>query len=224
MLSFLEESRRCWALPPAPALAHPCCLGPGLREWRTPQTRAARQAASRPGTGEVPLHGKAQGEGPVSFATSFLPGKLLPSHQDPIEMSLVWETPQVPATRVDLQIAPSLSSFSTQTALIQKGKAYCSLGACHEPGCARCLAASTPHWILCVTCSQFGHRLRFTQQHSELSRFSCVADGGAVSSGHGSSWLPIPPAQGVSASISPSDSKAPKGRGCVPGQLAQRQC
>lgn len=32
LLSFPEESRRHWALPPAPTLAHPC-LGPGLRGW-----------------------------------------------------------------------------------------------------------------------------------------------------------------------------------------------
>lgn len=132
-------------------------------------------------------------------------------------MSLVWETPQVSATRVNLQIAPSLSSSSTQTALTQNGKAYCSLSACREPGCAGRLAASTPHRILCVTYSQFGRQLHFTQQHSELSRFSCVAGGGAVSSGHGSSWLSIyPSCSGCFSICLPFWLESSKGQGLCP--------
>lgn len=46
-----------------------------------------------------------------------------------------------------------------------------------------------------------------------LSTVPRVADGGAVSSGHRILWRSVPPAWGVSASVSPSGLRAPDGQG-----------
>lgn len=166
------------------------------------------------------MYGKAQGVGSgacLLLATSFLPGTRLPVIKTQPQCPLSGRLPGNP-----LHIAPSLSASRTRTALAPKGKACCLLSARRARHGARCLAASTPHWVLCVTCGQGVTGSVLPSSPGRLSRFSCEADGGAVSSGHGSSWLSTPPAQGVSASVSPSGSKAPKGGACVPEAVLTR--
>ena len=97
LVSFPEESWSCWVLPPAPTLAHPLLPWPLAQGVVNPEDRGSQEGSSEARKWASPIEWESPGRVAqyISFSdrpdcelwrlvaaasTSFLPGKLVPSH------------------------------------------------------------------------------------------------------------------------------------------------
>lgn len=181
-LAFI--SRRVQASLGSATRPHPCppLPWPWAQGMVNPKDKSSQEGGIKARNWGSPIAWESPGRGAcLLLATSFLPGKRLPVIKTQSKRPSSGKLPRTP-----YQSEPTNRPLSERlqhadcTDTYMKSVLFIECSPRARRG-ARCLAASTPHWVLCVTYSQGVTSSVLPSSTVRLSRFSRVADGGASS-------------------------------------------